>query len=135
MTPHTWASRGAAAAMVGLAALQLARAGVGPAAPHPDASAVAFGCATLLAAIALWRVSCFETRLVAAATVGAQLGALALAGTVGLPGGPREDFAPLVGEALLLPTAALWLLAVDRRLRQLSSSASRLPAVPSPYAR
>lgn len=122
MTSHTWASRGTVAATALLAALELYGAGVGA-----DSGVVVWGGAllgalTLLAAIGLARVSCFETRLAVVLVCGTELGLMLLALVTGLPGQSPRSLDAETTVALLLPIAAMVLLALDRRARRSGST-------------
>lgn len=133
MNRHTGATRATVASLLTLAVLQLWWSDVsGAAAGRADLTTTLPVALTLLAAVALARVSCFETRLVVVLACLTQLAGLALALAVGLPGSTRQTLDAQAGEALLLLALPLALLAIDRRTRRAGATVTRAL---SPYAR
>lgn len=130
MTHHTGASRVTVATLLTLTVLQLEWSDVATGAGAGTAAVPA--AITLLAAVLLARVSCFETRLLAVVVCGAQVAGVVLALVAGLPGGSQQTLDAQAVEGLLLPAVALVLLAVDRRTRR---TAAPVAGVLSPYAR
>ncbi|TWG91132.1 hypothetical protein L615_008300000100 [Nocardioides sp. J9] len=130
MDRHTVATRVAVLLAVLLGTGELGRAvGVGPGGASVTAAVLAP--VTLVAAVALSRRSCLETRLPVVVVVGAQLLATGLALAVGLPGQARTGLGVQEGATIVLVLGVLVALDVDRRAR------ARSAVVPpgSPYAR
>lgn len=90
---------------------------------------------SLVAAIALARVNCLETRLSVVLVAFAQLGLIGLALLLGLPGQARHPFDGHAVAALVLPFAVLVLIDLDRQARRSSGAGSTDPEETSPYAR
>lgn len=132
MHHHTGATRATVATLLTLTVLQLWWSDVATAAGTGLHAASGPAAVTLLAAVLLARVSCFETRLLAVLVCVAQLAGVTLAVVVGLPGSPRQALDAQAVEALVLPAVALVLLAADRRTRRTAAPAT---GVLSPYAR
>lgn len=130
MIRHTGASRVTVATLLLLTVLQLEWSAVAAGAGSSTAAVPA--AITLLAAVLLARVSCFETRLLAVVVCVAQVAGVMLALVAGLPGGSRQALDAQAVEGLLLPAVALALLTVDRRTRR---TAAPDAGVLAPYAR
>lgn len=84
---------------------------------HVATSALVLAPLSLLAAAALARVNCLETRLAVVLVVGAPLLLTALALTIGLPGQPRHDLDPAALVGMAVPLAVLVAIDADRRIR------------------
>ncbi|MFC5730342.1 MULTISPECIES: hypothetical protein [Nocardioides] len=122
MARHTWASRGAVALTAVLAALELYAAGVRSGSGIVVWGWALLGALTLLAAMALARVNCFETRLAVTLVCAAELGLVLLALVTGLPGQSPKPMDAEAAVALLVSTTALVLLALHRRARRTGSA-------------
>ncbi|AIY19424.1 hypothetical protein GUY44_03765 [Pimelobacter simplex] len=132
MSTSTGASR-TAAALAGLLGLVQLVWAVGLGGPGSTTGAL-LGPLTLVAAAALARISCLETRLAVVLLSGAQLGLTVLSLTIGLPGQARHAFDLRSLAGLALPLAVLVAIDVDRRLRT-RRSRSDGTTDGSPYAR
>lgn len=101
---------------------------------HASATGALLGPLSLVAAVALGRISCFETRLAAVVVAAAQLLLTVLALSIGLPGQPRQPIGVRTTTGLLLPAAILVALELDRR-RRTRRARSGTGTEDSPYAR
>ncbi|GAB2980676.1 hypothetical protein [Nocardioides montaniterrae] len=87
------------------------------------------GLTSMVAGVSLARSNSFEGRLCVGLACGAQIGLMALAITVGMPGSSRRPVDLHVVVALVLPALLLALLDLDRRARR-----RRRPEEHSSYA-
>lgn len=112
---HTWASRGAVAALIALATLQL---WWGREAPDEGLSiARALFPITLIATLVLARANCFESRLAVVLACGGQATITSLDLLFGLPGQPRDALDAASLAALLLPLLGIALVGLDWEVR------------------
>jgi hypothetical protein len=133
MATHTWPSR-ASVVMTAVLALLQAWWAWGADGDAASTSAV-LAPISLVAAVALARVNCLETRLPVVVVAFAQLGLIGLALLLGLPGQPRHELDAQAVAALVVPLAILVLIDLDRHARRARRAGSPAPEQSSPYAR
>ncbi|MBM7517790.1 hypothetical protein [Nocardioides nitrophenolicus] len=126
MSAPTRGSRTAAAltALLGVGQLGWAIGG-----ERASTTALVLAPLSLLAAAALLRVNCLESRLAVVLVVSAPLLLTLLALSIGLPGQPRHAFDAATVVGLALPAAVLVAIDADRRARSARSPKQ------APYAR
>ncbi|KRC53559.1 MULTISPECIES: hypothetical protein [unclassified Nocardioides] len=128
MSAPTRPSRTAAALAAGLALCQFGFVLTGD---HPSMTAGVLAPLTLLAALALFRVNCLETRLAVVAAAAAPLLLTSLSATIGLPGQHPHTSVGGVLVGWVLPFAVLVAIDADRRARTRRTA----PPLTHPYAR